>query len=131
MGIASPHFRTGKRSKYLAHLPDTLAPHFQPEDPDRVGLRDELALADTRIIDLLEQLKAGHANPPWHDVQHAVAQFRRARASRNAASVIRAIDQLDALLTGAANGAHEWDQLMGLMELRYKLVAVESRRQKG
>jgi hypothetical protein len=56
-GIASPHFKTGKDSKYLKHLPASFAPHFNVDNPHLIALIDELALVDAGMIELLERGK--------------------------------------------------------------------------
>lgn len=57
-GIASPHFRTGTGSRYLDHLPATLAPHFDPNSPHLIQLGEELALLKAGIGEALTRLQA-------------------------------------------------------------------------
>lgn len=52
-GIASPHFKHGKNSKYLNHLPAALAPHFDPDRPQLVELTEEIALIEATVIEAL------------------------------------------------------------------------------
>jgi hypothetical protein len=56
-GIASPHFKHGKRSKYLAHLPAAFAPHFDPNESNVVALTEELALIEAGVVEVLERVK--------------------------------------------------------------------------
>lgn len=57
-GISSPTFKHGKNSKYFAHLPDGMAAHFHPDDPKLIELREELALVDAGVVELLDRQQA-------------------------------------------------------------------------
>ncbi len=54
-GMASPHFKTGKYSKYL---PDRLIRRYEEASSDKtlVSFREDLALLQCRITQLLDQL---------------------------------------------------------------------------
>ena len=65
-GIASPHWRHGRRSKYEKHLPTEMRNGYLAalNDEQITSLRDELALQDTFIQERLEALAQTQA-PPW------------------------------------------------------------------
>lgn len=56
-GIASPHFKHGNKSRYLQHLPASLAAHFDQDSKNLVALTEELAVIEARIIDVLDRMK--------------------------------------------------------------------------
>lgn len=56
-GIASPHFKHGRDSRYLKHLPVSLALHFDPDSKNLVALTEELGVLEARIIDVLDRMK--------------------------------------------------------------------------
>lgn len=69
-GIASPHFKHGKDSRYLQHLPAALALHFDPDSPHLIQLGEELALLKAGIGAALQQLQA--SKRPSAKMQHAM-----------------------------------------------------------
>ena len=60
-GIASPRFKTGKYSKYL---PEKVRTRYLATivDKDLISLRDEIALNDVYLIELLESMKSGEVS---------------------------------------------------------------------
>src|SRR5262249_6908633 len=58
-GIASPHFRHGKRSRYFRHLPKEIGEHYQAalHDEQLVSLREQLALLEARMLEVAGKLK--------------------------------------------------------------------------
>jgi hypothetical protein len=69
IGVASPHFRTGR---YSRHLPANLAGRLVEalNDPDLLGLQDDIALIDVRICDLLHTLDESAASDgkQWQEI---------------------------------------------------------------
>lgn len=128
-GIASPHFKNGEHSKLLKHLPPSLAPHFNPDNPRLIELREELALVDAGMIELLEQLK--FTSPPkWKDAVTAFDAFAKAKEARDAKGMNTHLEVLDALLHRGARALGAQQQVMGLIDRRARLVMAESRRRK-
>lgn len=82
-GIASPHFKTGRWSK---HLPAQLAEHYQAAlaDQDLLALREDLALLDARLAQVLGKLREADASKiketeaeVWGEVAELLEQRRR------------------------------------------------------
>lgn len=78
-GVASPHFRSGRYSKAL---PDRLAGRYEEalHDARLIELRDDIALADARIVELLQKLnpdspKRGDKST-WRQIMKLVRQRR-------------------------------------------------------
>jgi hypothetical protein len=127
VGAAHPSFVHGK---YSSSLPEHLATKYQAarEDPSLVQLRDELALTEVMLIELLETRRDGVG-----DIQAARRAFDRVEAS------MRAKD-----LTGAAIAMQETKQafartldvealegrILDTITTRRKLVDSETKRLK-
>lgn len=71
VGMASPHFKHGRHSKYL---PISLAKkyHEAQDDPVLLGLREEILLIDVRINQLLDQ-----DEPNWSEITPQIEQRRK------------------------------------------------------
>jgi hypothetical protein len=67
VGIGSPHWKHGKRSRYLKHLPQVMEAGQKAAlgDPELLSLKDELALLSARIAELLSSL--GNEGTTWED----------------------------------------------------------------
>jgi hypothetical protein len=77
VGSASPHYKSGR---YSRHLPARLSERYSEAQTDKrlLELRDEIALVDTRLADLLPRVDdASDDYPIWHEVFAAIDQRRR------------------------------------------------------
>src|SRR5687768_3976371 len=64
VGAANPAFKTGRHSKYL---PPRLQDRYQEalRDATLLSVRDEIALLDARLEDLLRRADTGEAGKIW------------------------------------------------------------------
>src|SRR6187399_1656871 len=63
-GVASPSFTTGKYSKYLpTRMLDRY--HEAAEDHELIALREDVALLDARIADMLQRVDTGESGEIW------------------------------------------------------------------
>ncbi len=79
VGIANGAFKTGAQSKYLAHLPATLKPHFDLSGQNLMQLTEELGVIEATITALLESMKAAPRITAEHRKQLADQFDRKAR----------------------------------------------------
>lgn len=56
-GIASPHFKHGKDSRYIHVLPQELARHFDATDPRLVELSEEIAILKAGVASMLSRMQ--------------------------------------------------------------------------
>jgi hypothetical protein len=129
-GIASPHFKTGRRSKYLKHLPAALKGGYKAAlaDPELLSLKDDLGLLTTRIMGLLDNLSAVQA-PPWGRAVEAFNDVLTARDSTAKEAALAALGQL--LRTGADAARLQettWCGLQDAIALKAKTAAAEWKR---
>lgn len=138
-GIASPHFKTGRHSKYL---PGDYAGAYKQsmKDPDLLNLRSEIALVDSRIINLLEALNKDSATKAWSEIKVTWQEFienqrilnnaqatetQRTNAQGKVAMALRSMNEI------IETGAHEqdtWDKLFEATEQRRRLTSSEAKR---
>lgn len=123
-GVALPQFKTGRYSKAL---PDRLAARYEEaaSDPNLLALREDIALLDSRLEDVLKRADTGEAGRLWSRLRElkgcvAEAQSRGDVAEREA----RLAEMLAVIDEGAADWAI-WAEVLKLLEARRKLVESE------
>jgi len=78
-GFASPHFRHGK---YSRHLSGAFAEAFATrlDDPELLSLRDDIAIADTRLLELVGQAQSDSSAANWKRCGELVREYDRIKA---------------------------------------------------
>ena len=128
IGAALPQFRTGRHSKYL---PTRLAARYQEAqaDPDLISLRDDVALLDARLSELVERVEDEDGTTLWFKARAALDAYATAqqRGSRDQATALGTLEAV--IQEGCVNGgAVTWREVLGLLEQRRRLVESESKR---
>jgi hypothetical protein len=126
-GAGSVHFKDGKYSRCL---PTRLAAHYEAaaHDPELLELREHIALTDARITDLLSRVDTGESGQLWRQAQAAMHRFRREQAHGHIEAMQRALGWIERLITEGAADYAAWQEVVGLIEQRRKLVESEQRR---
>jgi hypothetical protein len=75
-GVESPHFSHGRYSKAI---PDRLSARYEEAvaDAERHDLRDEIALSEAKIDDLLAGIESRDESLAWKDVERWIARKTR------------------------------------------------------
>lgn len=125
-GIASPHFRTGRHSKYL---PTRMLQTYEAAltDPRLLELHAEIALLDSRLAELLGKVDTGESGALWEALGAAYRDLQRARNDAKAFAV--ALTVLGGLITQGAGDAAAWAEIARLVQDRRRLVESERKRQ--
>ena len=126
-GIALPQTTHGRYSKYL---PERLSEryHVALTDPELTAMREEIALVDTRVADLLTRIDTGEAGQLWRNARQAYEAVEDAAARGNKAQQALAFRRLgDVLGQGSADYA-AWNELSSLLEQRRRLAESEQKR---
>jgi hypothetical protein len=137
-GIASPHFKHGRYSKYL---PTRILERFQEslEDPDVTSLETELRLLDVRIGEVFEGLDHGESGELWSALTNAGRAVRQIERDAKDVKEPAALELLrrdretaiEMLLTLAEQGLADWatwNSVFSLWERRRKLALAQVRR---
>lgn len=126
-GIASPAFKTGRYSRYL---PERLMERYQEalHDEDLLNLRHEVALVDTRIADLLEQVERGDLGARWLELESHYETLTLATQKKDLGAGAAAFEQIGALITNGANDYLVWVQISSMLEQRRRLTDSERKR---
>lgn len=126
-GIASPTIKHGRYSKYL---PDALADRYREarSDPELLSLRDDVALVDTRLTELVQKLDTGENRDLWSALQATYQTLTRARAEGKTRDMAQALIAMGGLIESGAEQGVLWDEIGRVLEQRRKLVESEHKR---
>lgn len=126
-GPASGTWVDGRHSKIL---PKRLIDDYHAGrcDPDKLALEDELALLDARINDLLSRVDSGESGQLWKDLAKAVAAFEGAKRAGDRVGVVTATQAMVGLVKHGHDDAAAWQDVVGLIERRRRLVESERKR---
>lgn len=126
-GPASVHFKHGRYSKYF---PNDLQARYEESLNDQalLELRDDIAVIEARLKQLLEQVNAGVGSHFWSDVSAEWKVLMRAIQARDANKQSTAISRLDTLITAAKADADVWDDIASTLDQKRRLVESETRR---
>jgi hypothetical protein len=131
-GTASPHFRHGKYSRYLKHLPQELSNQHEAarSDSDLLSLHDDLLVQTAMIMDLFQQLGAVEA-PAWKEAAKQFRKYERARGSKDPAKEQAVLAALGEILRRGQDArtkeellhkqiGEAWDQKLRLVRVEWK-----------
>lgn len=126
-GLASPTYQTGRYSKVL---PARLAGRYAEAQADAalLELRDDVALVDARLADLLGRVDTGESGALWQALQALrldVITYKRAGDTVKTAEALNVL--LDLVGQGHAD-YRAWAEIGGVIEQRRKLVESERKR---
>ena len=126
-GIASPHYKGRGHSDYL---PKRLKARYEQSigDPDLLNLNAEIALTDTRIAELLENLETGDVEHRWNKLAEAYGSLDGAAQAEDVKSWQEAHAELGRIIKSGVDSYAAWGQLNVLLETRRKLVETERKR---
>lgn len=126
-GIASGNFQTGRYSKYLpARLLERY--HESAQDGELLALRDEIALLDTRLADLLNRVDSGEAGRAWKDAKAAHRKIALALQTKDTQSMFTGLSELEEAIGRGHGDYMAWDEIQSLLDQRRRLVESERKR---
>lgn len=116
-GIASPTYVHGRRSKFI---PQRLHARYHEalEDKELVSLRDDIALVEARLADVLLRVDTGESGSAWLGVQSSLVEFELTQ-NPIALSVLR-----QSIARGLSDYA-AWEEVKQILEQRRRLVGDE------
>lgn len=126
-GVASPHFKTGRYSKWV---PERLQDKYQTAlgDANLLSLRDELALVDARLAELLGRVdKVGH-DKAWAGMLERVSEARGFVSSGNSSAALKILEEAEEALRRGVDDFAVWGEVNSQITLRARLAESERRR---
>lgn len=128
IGIASATFKHGRVCKYL---PDRLAANFEAasKDPNLLELRNELALVDSRMLELIQMLDKQGNTQHFQDLQTVFEQMKSLRASGENGKVLdNAMNRMENCIKAGINNHAVWDDIGVQVDRRQRLTESERKR---
>jgi hypothetical protein len=127
VGIAVNTFRTGRYSKYL---PERLAERYREAtaDGELLALREDIALIDARLADVLGRVDSGESGATWKACRDTLAEYRTAKDALKYVEANAALDRLAELIDHGLEDYAAWADVRSLVDQRARLVANERRR---
>lgn len=125
VGLAHPSTVTGRWSK---DLPTRMAARYAEalSDGELIALRDELALTDARLSDLLGKVETGEAGDLWRDLRDAKVAFSAARG--DSAKAAPYLAQILSLIDRGARDWMVWNDIGNTIERRRRIAETERKR---
>lgn len=101
-------------------------------DPDLISHRDDVALLDVRISQLLETIGETGNLRLWKDARAKLDALKAVGAKKRVdpAEAKGALQQLDDLIDTGLSAAATWDELRETLDLRRKMAESETKRLK-
>lgn len=126
-GIKSMRFTDGRHFQYL---PGRLLERYREArgDIDLLAMRDEIALLDARLNDLLERVDTGEAGRLWTEARLAYAGVVGAMRSGDSQSLVSATDRLGQALSAGQGDYAAWEEVQKTIDLRRKISEAERKR---
>jgi hypothetical protein len=123
-GIASPRFKTGR---YSRHLPVELAALYKRAltDADLLSLRDDLALLQARLCQLLE---SGESRSLWSAATSAWEEVKAAFRAGQVEAMQAALDELDVIMSRGSADTTRWIEVYDVLGQLRRTRESESRR---
>jgi len=97
-------------------------------DPQLLENREEIALVDARIQDLLRRVDTGESGLAWAKAQKALATYDAAMKRSEGTEAAAAFDTLRDIIRHGVGDTAAWNDLNTLIALRMKLAESERRR---
>ncbi len=125
-GIASPHFKTGRFSKYL---PEGLSQAYQDaqSNPDLLSVRGDVELLDMLILSKLGNLDTGESAAHWDVLLKGIVKARRAYKSEDYGGLEEQLDEMEALADKRRLHYATEQEISAQLEQRRKLVDTENK----
>jgi hypothetical protein len=126
-GIAVPTYRHGRYSKYL---PARLIERYNESaaDNDLLALRDDIALLDARLADIIKRVDSGESGTLWRRLSATCDDLDRARRANDGAAIALAVNEMYAAIRRGIGDYAVWEEISRIVDQRRKLVESERKR---
>jgi len=97
-------------------------------DPERLALDNEIALVDTRIMDILGRVDTGEAGRHWAQVGEAYTSLINSMRENDTAGVSAALEKMNREIGMGVSDYAAWKEIIDLITSRRRLVESERKR---
>lgn len=123
-------YKNRRASKYHGALPARLVAAYEAslDDGRLLQMREEVALLDSRIVDLLARVDSGESGRLWGKLGESHQEFSLARRQGKVELMQEKLAELEALIAAGKHDAEAWREIQQALDLRRKLVESERKR---
>lgn len=123
-GIAHPRFEHGKYSRSII---GNLAGKYEQALADErlLEMRDDIALTDARIQDMLERIDSGENGQTWRDMKKVYKELRRSATQNDQQAFISSLNHMGNLIDSGINEWRQWDELSKAQKHKLDMVVSE------
>lgn len=126
---ASPHWKGAGKSGYL---PEELGDRMDEflKDPSIVSVREDLALANVRLTQLMQEVEVGANADRWLKIQEIMPDLMEAFEKNKPKDLRRLLNKLETLVHEGAESEERWEDISNWINQRRKLSQTETKRLK-
>ena len=123
-GVASPRYKDGSRSKYM---PVNMRKDYLRalNDPQLLELRRDIALSESRLLDVLKRVNAGESGRLWKLLNNCYQEMLDARRANDGVLVAARLNQLGDLIQRGIADYAAWGEVREVIESGRKLRETE------
>lgn len=127
IGMALPQFKTGRYSKFL---PARMTGRYEESrsDGELLALREEIALTDARLADLLSRVDTGESGALWSNLQAARLELIACKRAGDTLGQTKAINLIVELIGQGHADYRAWGEVAAVLDQRRRLVESERKR---
>lgn len=126
----APAGRPPVTGRYSHHLPTRYIKNYEDylADPNLLSMREEMALLDVRISELLVKLDTADAPAAWTRINVATLGLEKALADGKFDNLSSIAESLRDAITAHRDDKDTWTEVVSLIDQRRKVADVERRR---
>lgn len=126
-GFALPQTTHGRYSK---SIPARIAGRFDEarNDPELLSTRDDIALLDARLGELLGRVDQGESGKAWTNARKAYDDLRYSMTKKDAGGIQGALTDLDRLIGQGLSDYAAWGEIHAILGQRTRLAESERKR---
>lgn len=126
-GFQNAMFKTGRKSKNLpTHLGEIYNEMLNNED--MLSLRSEVALIDTRLTEVIDELNTETGLVLWKKLKLMKSAYERHVRTRHQARAQEKLDEIFQIIETGADEFRKWNMILELIDHRRKTVESERKR---
>lgn len=117
-------------SRYQRFIPERLASKYleSVNDPEIIALVDDIALVETRIKQLVDNIDKDEPPPVWEDAKDAFNQFMMFKRLNDVEKASETLALLQDIFDREGKERESWDEIFDRLEQRSKLAQAELKR---
>lgn len=125
-GIDSVHYKHGK---YSRHLPTNVRKRYLAaiEDPDLLSLKNDIAVTESRILELMEKIDTGEAGKTWSIINKALDRLEKAILSGNQLRYQSAMKNVKDIAAQGMDDYKTYNDIKDMQEHRRKMTETENK----